>query len=192
MSSTNREEIAAFPSILPERAHSDRLETLLLDVRTPAEFEEAHIEGSVCHPLSTLEPQQVAQLAAGKKGCLLICRSGNRAHQAAQTLRRHGIPAVSVLQGGLQAWEASGLPVQRGRKTISLERQVRIAAGTLVLTASVLGYFVHSAWIGLSGFVGAGLIFAGVTDTCGMGMALARMPWNRRTPASTGPGCSSE
>ena len=73
----------------------------------------------------------------------------------------------------------SGLPVVRGKKAISLERQVRIAAGLLVLLGAVLGWLVHPAFVGLSAFVGAGLVFAGVTDTCGMGMLLARMPWNQ-------------
>ena len=73
----------------------------------------------------------------------------------------------------------AGLPVVRGKKAISLERQVRIAAGSLVLLGVLLGWLVHPAFIGLSAFVGAGLVFAGVTDTCGMGMMLARMPWNQ-------------
>ena len=76
----------------------------------------------------------------------------------------------------------AGVPFVRGKKAVSLERQVRIAAGTLVLAGAVLGWFVDSAFIGLSAFVGAGLLFAGVTDTCGMGMVLARMPWNRIGP----------
>jgi len=79
--------------------------------------------------------------------------------------------------GGVQAWEAEGLPLNRGRKMMSLERQVRIAAGALVFTGALLGYFVNPAWIALSGFVGAGLVFAGITDTCGIGMLMARMPW---------------
>ena len=77
------------------------------------------------------------------------------------------------------AWAESGLPVNRGKKMISLERQVRIVAGSLVLLGSIVGYFIEPAFIGLSAFVGAGLLFAGITDTCGMGMILARMPWNR-------------
>jgi rhodanese-related sulfurtransferase len=153
---------------------------LLLDVRTPAEFEEAHIEGSVLHPLSDLNAAEVAQLAAGKDECILVCRSGNRARQAAEKLVSSGMRSVRVLEGGVQAWEAAGLPLQRGRRTISLERQVRIAAGVLVLTGALLAYLVHPAWIALSAFVGAGLVFAGLTDTCGMGMLLARMPWNTR------------
>jgi rhodanese-related sulfurtransferase len=153
---------------------------LLLDVRTPAEFEEAHIEGSVLRPLSNLDAGEVAGLAAGKDECILICRSGNRARQAAEKLRASGIRSVKVLDGGVQAWEASGRPLKRGRGTISLERQVRIAAGALVFASALLGYFVHPAWIALSGLVGVGLAFAGLTDTRSMGMLLARMPWNNR------------
>ena len=113
---------------------------LLLDVRTPAEFAEVHIEGSVLHPLSDLNAAEVAQLAAGKDECILVCRSGNRARQAAEKLVSSGMRSVKVLEGGVQAWEAAGLPLQRGRRTISLERQVRIAAGTLVLTGALLAY----------------------------------------------------
>jgi Rhodanese-related sulfurtransferase len=160
-----------------------RENTLLLDVRTPAEFEECHIEGSVLHPLSDLNPEEVKKLAAGRKSCLVICRSGQRARQAAEKLRAGGLPNLQVLEGGVLAWEAAGLPLQRGAKTLSLERQVRIAAGSLVFVGAVLGYFVHPAWIALSAFVGAGLVFAGITDTCGLALVLARMPWNTRRPS---------
>ncbi len=153
---------------------------LLLDVRTPAEFEELHIEGSVLHPLTSLDAAKVKALADGKAGCLVICRSGNRARQAAEKLAAAGLDGVHVLDGGVMAWESAGLPLNRGEKTMSLERQVRIAAGALVFTGAVLGYFVNPAWIALCGFVGAGLVFAGITDTCGMGMLIARMPWNNR------------
>lgn len=157
---------------------------LLLDVRTPAEFEEAHIEGAVSHPLTDLNAEVVAKLAAdsGKSACIVICRSGGRAKQAAQKLSASGanIPAPIILDGGVRAWEAAGLPLVRGRKTISLERQVRIAAGSLVVIGVALGYFVHPGGLALSGFVGAGLVFAGITDTCGMALMLARMPWNKR------------
>lgn len=162
------------------QAHEGRDKALLLDVRTPAEFEEAHIEGSILHPLTELDAHQVRSLAAGRESCLVICRSGNRAKQAAEKLTAAGLTDVQVLEGGVQAWEAAGLPLQRGRKTMSLERQVRIAAGALVFCGAVLGYFVNPAWIALSAFVGAGLVFAGLTDTCGMGMLIARMPWNTR------------
>ena len=117
----------------------------------------------------------------------MICRSGSRGQKACEKLATAGLRVVNV-EGGTQAWEAAGLPVVRGRKTISLERQVRIAAGSLVVVGSALGYFVNPAWIGLAAFVGAGLVFAGITDTCGMGLLLARMPWNqvRTANAPTG------
>ena len=90
-----------------------------------------------------------------------------------------GYENVVNVEGGTQAWEAAGFPVKRGKKTVSLERQVRILAGALVLLGALLAWFVHPAFVLLSGFIGTGLVFAGVTDTCGMAMALAKMPWNR-------------
>lgn len=164
---------------------------LLLDVRTPAEFEEAHIPGSILHPLTELDPKEISSLAKKHGQCLVICRSGNRAKQAAAKLAEEGTIPVCVLDGGILAWETAGLPLIRGKKTISLERQVRIAAGALVFIGAVLGYFVNPSWIALSGFVGAGLVFAGITDTCGMGMLIARMPWNNRRKAvcKTGNSC---
>jgi len=98
-----------------------------------------------------------------------------------------GWDRVINVEGGTQAWDQAGLPVVRGKKTISLERQVRIAAGTLVLVGSLLGAFVSPWWIGLAAFVGAGLVFAGITDTCGMGLLLARMPWNQAGAAQPAP-----
>jgi len=165
---------------------------LFLDVRTPAEFEEAHIEGSVLHPLGDLNVETVERLAAGKDSCVLICRSGNRASQAAEKLASIGLPSLCILEGGIQAWESAGLPLERGAKTMSLERQVRIAAGTLVFVGAALGYFVNPAWIALSGFVGAGLVFAGITDTCGMGLLIARMPWNNRRTSAAAACCASK
>ena len=109
----------------------------------------------------------------------VICRSGSRGQQACEKFLKAGFSNVVNIEGGTMACVEAGLPVVRGKKAISLERQVRIAAGSLVLLGAVLGWFVHPAFIGLSAFVGAGLVFAGITDTCGMGMILARMPWNQ-------------
>lgn len=156
----------------------------LIDVRTPAEFETVHIEFARNVPLDRLDPAHFAPSAGSTEPLYVICRTGNRAQQAALKLEAAGRPRVINVEGGIEAWEQAGLPVVRGRKSMSLERQVRIAAGSLVLVGSALGYFVHPAFIALSAFIGAGLVFAGVTDTCGMAMLLARMPWNRRGPSS--------
>jgi rhodanese-related sulfurtransferase len=163
----------------------------LIDVRTPVEFREVHVEFARNVPLDQFNPQAVLASRNGRDAepLYVICRSGNRAGQACEKLAAAaGTVRVINIAGGTLAWDAAGLPVVRGRKAISLERQVRIAAGSLVLLGAALGAFVHPAWIGLAAFVGAGLLFAGITDTCGMGMLLARMPWNQ---VRTGPAKST-
>jgi rhodanese-related sulfurtransferase len=173
--------------ITPTEAVKLGSDTLFLDVRTPAEFQEVHIGGAILHPLSDLDPTKVQALLEGKTGGVIVCRSGGRARQACEKLLATGVSNIRVLEGGVSAWSSSGFPVVRGKKTISLERQVRIAAGSLVVLGSLLGYLVSPVFIALSAFVGAGLVFAGITDTCGMGMLLAKMPWNTRS--SAGPSC---
>lgn len=175
----------------PKELSQNRSTGLLLDVRTPAEFDEIRIEGAILKPLHELDPEEIKPLTQGKTACYVICRSGGRARQAAERLVQGGITSVTVLEGGVLAWEKEGLPVLRGmRKTISLERQVRITAGGLVVIGSTLGYFVSPTWIALSAFVGAGLVFAGITDTCGLAMVLARMPWNNRGCTSASHSCA--
>ena len=191
MTNENHQTSTAIGSTSPRVVREQQGNALLLDVRTPAEFEEIHIEGAVLHPLNDLNPAHVKRLAEGKGACFVICRSGGRARQAAEKLASLGLPNLQVMSGGMQAWESEELPVTRGRKTISLERQVRIAAGALVFVGSTLAYFVNPGWVALPAFVGAGLIFAGITDTCGMGMVLARMPWNNRKPSSSKASCCS-
>jgi len=166
----------------------------LIDVRTPAEFRELHVDFARNVPLDRLDAAAIStQRGASQQPLYVICRSGGRGKQACSKLIDAGLTNVLNVEGGTLAWEQAGFPVVRGKKTISLERQVRIAAGTLVLAGSVLGTFVHPYWIGLSAFVGAGLIFAGVTDTCGMAMLLARMPWNQVRGADGGaPGCATK
>lgn len=170
---------------------NSRETTLLLDVRTPAEFDDAHIEGAVLHPLGDLDVATVQGLVAGKKRCVVICRSGNRARQAAERLADK-VMNLAVLDGGVGAWESAGLPLVRGKKSISLERQVRIAAGAMVLLGVGLGTLAHPGWYGLSAFIGAGLIVSGVTDTCGMAMMLAKMPWNTRAGRCGSSSCAAK
>jgi rhodanese-related sulfurtransferase len=160
----------------------------LLDVRTPSEHAQIHVPG--VHLIS-LDRLDAAQLAASgglskAKPVFIFCQSGGRAKQAAAKLEQSGFEQCCVVEGGTSAWAAAGLPVNRGSsRVISLERQVRIAAGFLVLSGVLLSQFVNPAFIWLSGFVGAGLIFAGATDWCGMGMLIARMPWNQGSSCSS-------
>ena len=152
----------------------------LIDVRTPAEFDEVHLEIARNVPLDRLDPVQIQRARANANGPVyVICQKGGRGQQACEKLAAAGLTDVINIEGGTVACEAAGLPVVRGRKAISLERQVRIAAGSLVFIGSVLGYFVHPYWMALTAIIGAGLVFAGVSDTCGMGQLLARMPWNQ-------------
>lgn len=166
-------------SLARKREESKSIE--LIDVRTPAEFQERHVDFAHNVPLDQLDPAAIIKTHAGASGepVYFICHSGGRSQKACEKLQQAGFANVVSVEGGTQSWDQAGLPVVRGKKTISLERQVRIAAGSLVLTGILLGWLVHPAFFGLSGFVGGGLIFAGVTDTCGMGMMLAKMPWNR-------------
>jgi rhodanese-related sulfurtransferase len=152
----------------------------LVDVRTPAEFREIHAQAAQLVSLDVLDRPAVEAARGTHPGPVyLLCASGIRATKAAEQLRRAGLEDVVVVEGGTNAWAAAGLPVVRGRKTISIERQVRIGAGSLVVVGTALGWFVHPAFFILAAFVGAGLVFAGVSDLCGMAIVLAKAPWNR-------------
>lgn len=153
----------------------------LIDVRTPAEHRAQHVTGVHLLPLDQLDP---TKLPPGDGPLFLLCQGGGRATKAAEQLRAAGVTCC-VVEGGTKAWAAAGLPVTVGKGVISVERQVRIAAGLLVLTGAVLVWTVHPAYVAISAFVGAGLTFAGITDWCGMGLLLARMPWNRAGKLTT-------
>lgn len=182
---SNRERNYYMTTITPRQLH-DRLQQgeklHLLDVRTPAEHAEIHVPDVQLAPLDRLDARLAAEIGFAKDQPLYIfCRTGNRAKQGAEKLEKSGYTQCHVVEGGTMAWAEAGLPVNRGTsKVISLERQVRIAAGAIVLTGVLLAHFVHPAFIWLSGFVGAGLTFAGITDWCGMGMLIAKLPWNQR------------
>lgn len=158
----------------------------LLDVRTPAEHAEVHVPGVKLIPLDRLDATQLAGAdgVAKDQPVFLLCRTGGRAKQAAQQLEKEGFSQCHIVEGGTMAWAEAGLPVNRGTTSVmSLERQVRIAAGALVLIGALLARFVDPAFIWLSAFVGAGLMFAGITDTCAMGMLISKLPWNQRGSA---------
>jgi rhodanese-related sulfurtransferase len=157
----------------------------VLDVRTPVEFAEVHVPQARNVPLDGLNPTALAGSGQASKNrpVYLLCRSGQRAAKAAKRFASEGFAEPVVIEGGTLAWIEANLPVVRGKTgTISLERQVRIVAGSLVFIGVALGWFVHPGFFGLSAFVGAGLVFAGVTDFCGMGLLLAKLPWNTRVP----------
>lgn len=149
----------------------------LVDVREAAEFAGLRIGLADLVPLAELE-RRAGELERDKP-IVCLCRSGQRSGQAARKLAALGFRQVSQLDGGLMAWEEAGLPLERDAKAPwALERQVRLAAGLLVLTGLSLSLLWEPA-IALTWFVGGGLVFAAITDWCGMGLLLAKMPWNR-------------
>jgi rhodanese-related sulfurtransferase len=154
----------------------------IIDVRTPAEFESVHIPGAYNIPLDQLGEHRDELRRHVDEPVVLVCRSGQRAAQAEQRLAQVGMPNVHVLDGGIMAWESSGGAVSRGVQRWDLERQVRFVAGLLVLLGIIGSFFVPQLRL-VSGFVGAGLVFAAVTNTCTMGMLLAKLPYNRTTPS---------
>ncbi|MEV4466211.1 rhodanese-like domain-containing protein [Micromonospora echinofusca] len=150
----------------------------LLDVRTPAEFETVHIPGAYNVPLDLLKEHREELRNHLDEDVVLICRSGARATQAEQALADIGLPNLKVLDGGMLAWQATKAPIKQGKQRWDLERQVRLVAGSIVLASVVGSVFVPGVkWV--AGFIGAGLTFAAVTNTCAMGMMLGKLPYNR-------------
>ena len=153
----------------------------LLDVRAAAEFEHAHIAGAYNVPLHLLGEHAAEIRTAGEHAIVLVCQSGQRARRADELLRQAGMTALQVLDGGMAAWQHAQLPVARVRARVSLERQVRMLAGSLVAAGAAAALLAHPWWAFVPLAVGSGLVVAGVTDTCGMGLLLARLPFNRAT-----------
>ncbi|NVJ99130.1 MAG: rhodanese-like domain-containing protein [Alphaproteobacteria bacterium] len=161
--------------------HAAKSAAVIIDVRTGAEFEACHVEGAKLYPLQELAPTAILDASAGSEEPLyILCKAGGRAKKAAEQIVPHTDRDVIVVEGGTDACVACGVPFGgQGGEVMSIERQVRVVAGSLVVVGVALGTLVAPGFYLLSGFVGAGLVFAGLTDTCAMGMALARMPWNR-------------
>ena len=161
-------------------------ECQVIDVREFSEFDSERIASALFMPLSNFE-KHLDEIDHSKP-VYLMCRSGNRAKQAAEKLINKGFTDIHVIEGGMAAWSGANLPVVKGASKVwSLERQVRFTAGLFVLAGVLLSVFVSPYLILMSGFVGAGLLFSAVTDTCGMGMFLARMPWNKAPAACETP-----
>lgn len=150
----------------------------LLDVRTPGEFRTAHIPGSYNVPLDTLREHRAELLRHLDEDVVLVCRSGARAARAEEALAEAGLPNLRVLDGGVAAWEAAGGPLTRGPDRWDLERQVRLVAGLVVLLTGVVGVFLPGLHL-IGTAVGAGLTVAALTNTCALGMLLAKLPYNR-------------
>lgn len=161
-----------------ERLLSEDSDIRVLDVRTPAEFGSAHIPGAYNVPLDTLAEHAAELERHVTEPIMLVCRSGTRASQACDKLATTGMANLHILDGGMQSWDDGRRPVRRGRQRWDLERQVRLVAGSLVLAGIAGSLFVPSLKY-LSGFVGAGLTVAALTNTCAMGMALSKLPYNR-------------
>jgi rhodanese-related sulfurtransferase len=151
----------------------------VIDVRTPAEFKSAHVIGAALHPLDKLDAAAYCQSAGTDTPVYILCQSGKRASMAAEKLAAAGHTQAIVVEGGTLAAIDAGLKIEYGKAAISIERQVRIAAGLIVLGGTLAGAFVHPGFLFVPGFVGTGLAFAGITDTCGMAMMLGKCPWNQ-------------
>ncbi|MBK1833551.1 rhodanese-like domain-containing protein [Roseibacillus ishigakijimensis] len=167
-------------TLSPTEAHDHLQNTpaTALDVRTPAEFSEKHLAEARHIPVDELASRH-KELDASQPYCL-ICQSGPRAERAHRILSEAGFTDLSVLSGGLGAWEEQGLPLERGEsKTLPLMRQVQLTVGLAVLLFSLLAFFAHPAFALGAAFFGAGLTLAGATGWCGLAILLSNMPWNQ-------------
>jgi rhodanese-related sulfurtransferase len=173
--------------VTPEQLHAEQLagkSPALVDVRTAAEYRAGHIPGAQLVPGDELSPaaieNRLGRTGPGRNETLYItCHAGLRAARAAERLRQSGYTDIALVEGGTRRWQQSGLPLHRCGSSISLERQVQIAIGSLLILKVILGYGVHELFFAVAAVIGAGLIYAGVTRWCGLSELLARLPWNR-------------
>lgn len=152
----------------------------VIDVRTPAEFESEHVTVARNLPLNRLDPAAV-QAARSDRACealYVVCRSGARGKQACERFMAAGYTNVINVEGGTAACEMAGIAVIKGKKSMPINCQVQVIVGTLVVVSSALSIW-YPMWAWLAAVMGAGLLFSGLTDSCVMGMMLARMPWNQ-------------
>ena len=175
--------MTSLQNISPQRAGElIQAGATLVDIREADEFRREHIPGARHHALSGMEG--ASPLRSDREVLIFHCRSGARTKTNARKLAAAAQDCQAyILDGGLEAWKKAGLPVTLDRsQRIDIMRQVQIAAGSLVLLGVVLGALLSPGFYALSGFVGAGLLFAGVTGFCGMARVLSAMPWNRHAP----------
>jgi rhodanese-related sulfurtransferase len=170
-------------SIQPAELHRRLAEgapAQLLDVRTPVEFAAAHVPGAKLIPLGDLDPAAFARQCGPEEiPVYVLCHSGGRARKAIEKLERAGVRGCVLVEGGTQAWRDAGLPVTRGPiRVIPLMRQVQITVGLISVSGAVLALVVNKLFAVVPLLTGCGLLFAGITGTCGLALALAKMPWN--------------
>jgi len=169
--------ISLKPAEVAERLKAGR--AILVDIRDPDEFARRHVRGSISQPLSGIEAANL-QIEPGRE-VVFTCRTGMRTGANCDRLAARVTGPAFVLEGGVDAWTAAGLPVAEDRRApLELMRQVQIAAGSLVLVGVALGLLAHPAFFGLAALAGGGLVFAGASGFCGMARLLALAPWNRR------------
>lgn len=192
----NQSPVHSETSVSPSELHrrvAAGLPADLLDVRTPPEHASAHVPGVKLVPLDQLDPQAfLRERGASECPLYVFCQSGSRAAKAIEKFRRAGFEGCVLVEGGTQGWIDAGLPVERGvSKVLPLMRQVQIAVGAISALFAALALAVHPLFAVIPLLTGCGLVFAGVTGTCGMALLLAKMPWNRGTegaPSSCGTG----
>jgi len=192
----NQAPVHSKTSVSPAELHrrvAAGLPADLLDVRTPPEHASAHVVGVKLVPLDQLDPRAFLRERAGSDRPLYVfCQSGARAAKAIEKFRRAGFEGCVLVEGGTQGWIDAGLPVEQGASTVlPLMRQVQVSVGAITALFAVLALTVNPLFAIIPLLTGCGLVFAGVTGTCGMALFLAKMPWNRRSafaPASCGNG----
>lgn len=168
------------PTIVANRLKSGT--AILVDIRESDEYAREHIPGAISLPVSTLDAADLT--LEGGQQAIFHCRSGRRTDTHCAMLAEHIDGDAFILDGGLDAWRSAGLPIHKDAKApLEINRQVQITAGGLIVLGVVLGWMVNPALYGLAAFVGAGLMFAGLSGWCGMANLLAIMPWNRRASA---------
>lgn len=169
------------PAELTRRLSEDP-ELMIVDVRTPGEFDTTHIRGSYNVPLDLLT-EHTADLAERLHDhVVLVCQSGARASKACSSLHEAGFDAVDVLEGGIAAYQAAGGTVVRRGSRWAMDRQVRMTAGSLVLLGTLAGQLIHPRLGLVAGAIGAGLTYSALSDSCAMASVLSKMPWNRVAP----------
>ncbi|MET0072510.1 MAG: rhodanese-like domain-containing protein [Candidatus Thiodiazotropha sp.] len=180
-------EMANVSTVSPSKLHAmqSRGEKIdLLDVRTGMEYSSGHIPGAKLLTLDEIRDQSLIERlgdpqARDHAAIYVTCQSGFRARQAVERLHESGYHNLVLVEGGTDGWEKAGLPMKRCGRIISLERQVQIAIGSLLLLKVIFGFTLHELFFLAGAMIGIGLIMAGVTRWCGMARLIAMMPWNR-------------